>query len=268
MFVANATFETRASFGVGDFAYSACSLSARSKLSDSTSILLSGLLKSAAHPRLKLRRSLDSHPALLAASSDAIDLAPELAVVSRRAHESALTASIPVSAFDLGALLSLRAVAKQGTAAVEEFSSLAPCRCEARHYFSGGIFLPVAKQGTAAVEEFSSLAPCRGEARRYLSGGIFLPVASRSTSLLQWSACTPSGGAASPVISLLCRIDSPDSGWLFLPDSSATITVSASVFAGVPIIFRKHARYVRPGRFLGAFPSRPVHASIGRALRL
>ena len=235
MFVANATFETRASFGVGDFAYSACSLSARSKLSDSTSILLSGLLKSAAHPRLKLRRSLDSHPALLAASSDAIDLAPELAVVSRRAHESALTASIPVSAFDLGALLSLRAVAKQGT---------------------------------AAVEEFSSLAPCRGEARRYLSGGIFLPVASRSTSLLQWSACTPSGGAASPVISLLCRIDSPDSGWLFLPDSSATITVSASVFAGVPIIFRKHARYVRPGRFLGAFPSRPVHASIGRALRL
>jgi len=195
MFVANATFETRASFGVGDFAYSACSLSARSKLSDSTSILLSGLLKSAAHPRLKLRRSLDSHPALLAASSDAIDLAPELAVVSRRAHESALTASIPVSAFDLGALLSLRAVAKQGTTSVEEFSS-------------------------------------------------------------------------SPVISLLCRIDSPDSGWLFLPDSSATITVSASVFAGVPIIFRKHARYVRPGRFLGAFPSRPVHASIGRALRL
>ena len=235
MFVANATFETRASFGVGDFAYSACSLSARSKLSDSTSILLSGLLKSAAHPRLKLRRSLDSHPALLAASSDAIDLAPELAVVSRRAHESALTASIPVSAFDLGALLSLRAVAKQGTAAVEEFSSLAPCLSEARH--------------------------C-------LSGGIFLPVTSRSTSLLQWSACTPSGGAASPVISLLCRIDSPDSGWLFLPDSSATITVSASVFAGVPIIFRKHARYVRPGRFLGAFPSRPVHASIGRALRL
>ena len=235
MFVANATFETRASFGVGDFAYSACSLSARSKLSDSTSILLSGLLKSAAHPRLKLRRSLDSHPALLAASSDAIDLAPELAVVSRRAHESALTASIPVSAFDLGAFLSLRAVAKQGTAAVEEFSSLAPCLSEARHYFSGGISLPVT---------------------------------SRSTSLLQWSACTPSGGAASPVISLLCRIDSSDSGWLFLPDSSATITVSASVFAGVPIIFRKHARYGRPGRFLGAFPSRPVHASIGRALRL
>ena len=228
MFVANATFETRASFGVGDFAYSACSLSARSKLSDSTSILLSGLLKSAAHPRLKLRRSLDSHPALLAASSDAINLAPELAVVSRRAHESALTASIPVSAFDLGALLSLRAVAKQGTTSVEEFSSLAPCLSEARHYLSGGIFLPVAKQGTTSVEEFSS----------------------------------------SPVISLLCRIDSPDSGWLFLPDSSATITVSASVLAGVPIIFRKHARYVRPGRFLGAFPSRPVHASIGRALRL
>ena len=212
MFVANATFETRTSFGVGDFAYSACSLSARSKLSDSTSILLSGLLKSAAHPRLKLSRSLDSHPALLAASSDAIDLAPELAVVSRRAHESALTASIPVSAFDLGALLSLRAVAKQGTTSVEEFSSLAPCLSEARHYLSGG--------------------------------------------------------AASPVISLLCRIDSPDSGWLFLPDSSATITVSASVLAGAPIIFRKHARYGRPGRFLGAFPSRPVHASIGRALRL
>ena len=239
MFVANATFETRASFGVGEFAYSACSLSARSKLSDSTSILLSGLLKSAAHPRLKLRRSLDSHPALLAASSDAIDLAPELAVVSRRAHESALTASIPVSAFDLGALV-----------------SLAPCRGEARHYLSGGIFLPVAKQGTTAVEEFSSLAPCLSEARHYLSGGISLPVTPRSTSLLQWSACTPSGGAASPVISLLCRIDSPDSGWLFLPDSSATITVSASVFAGVPIIFRKHARYVRPGRFLGAFPGR------------
>ena len=211
MFVANATYETRASFGVGDFAYSACSLSARSTISDSASILLSGLLKSAAHPRLKLRRSLNSHPALLAASSDAIDLAPELAVVSRRAHESALTASIPVSAFDLGTLL-----------------SLAPCLSEARHYFSGGIFLPVAKQGTTSVEEFSS----------------------------------------SPVISLLCRIDSPDSGWHFLPDSSATITVSASAFAGVPIIFRKHARNARPGRFLGAFPSRPVHASIGRALRL
>lgn len=204
MTVANATYETRASFGVGDFAYSACSLSARSTISDSASILLSGLLKSAAHPRLKLRRSLDSHPALLAASSDAIDLAPELAVVSRRAHESALTASIPVSAFDLGALLSLRAVAKQGTAAVEEFSS-------------------------------------------------------------PWSACT---SGETMVISLLCRIDSPDSGWHFLPDSSATITVSASVLAGVPIIFRKHARYARPGRFLGAFPSRPVHASIGRALRL
>ena len=193
MTVANATFGTRALFGAGDFAYSACALSARTFAPASAfdSLLIDGPGK------LKLRRSAISHPAFLSASADGFELTPELTVISRRAHESALTASIPAPVFEGDILVSLRAVAKQGTTSVEaqlpvaqhvtsvveEFSSL--CLSVARHSFGGGLVLPT--------------ITCRGEARHYFSGGAAsLAVTSRSTSLLPWSACTPSLTVTAP----------------------------------------------------------------------
>ena len=166
MTVANATFGTRALFGAGDFAYSACALSARAFAPAFDSLLIDGPGK------LKLRRSAISHPAFLSASADGFELAPELTVISRRAHESALTASIPVPALEPGVLV-----------------SLSPCLSEAKHYLNGGLVLP--------VEGLPSL--CLSVAKHYLSGdAVSLAVTSRSTSLLPWSACTPTLTVTAP----------------------------------------------------------------------
>ena len=171
MTVANATFGTRALFGAGDFAYSACALSARTFAPASAfdSLLIDGPGK------LKLRRSAISHPAFLSASADGLELTPELTVISRRAHESALTASIPVPVLEPGVLV-----------------SLSPCLSEAKHYLSGGaasqwsdyILCAVAEQGTTSVEAQ-------------------LPVAQHGTFAVEGlpsfgSACTPSLTVTAP----------------------------------------------------------------------
>ena len=171
MIVANATFETRALFGAGDFAYSACSLSARSQTSDFTSLLLNGLPKQAVRVRLKLKRPATAQPALLSASADGMELAPELTVVSRRALESELTATIPVPAVwqDL-----FRVPAG-------DFSEFAPRaisitgRGEARHFFTSA-YTPLTLVCRGDAARFLEGSPAfRCDAMRYLTGSVFAP---------------------------------------------------------------------------------------------
>jgi len=186
MTVANATFGTRALFGAGDFAYSTCALSARALVPAFDSLLLNGSGKQAARARLKLRRSAISHPAFLSASADGFELTPELTVISRRAHEPALTASIPVPALEPGVLVSLSFPVTSRSTSLLPWSACTPLSV-AKHYFSGG-----------AASPWSACTPS-GDAAS------FFTVTSRSTSLLPWSACTPSGGLVLPTITCRCE---------------------------------------------------------------
>jgi len=182
MIVANATFETRALFGAGDFAYSACSLSARPLNSDFTSLFLNGLPKQAARVRLKLKRPATAQPALLSASAVGMELAPELTVVSRRALESELTATIPVPA------------AWQDLFRVPagDFSGFAPRaisitdRGEARHFFTSA-YTPLTLVCKGDAARFLDGSPVfRCDAMRYLTGSVFAPC--RSVSRLGFGA--------------------------------------------------------------------------------
>jgi len=183
MIVANATFETRAPFGVGDFAYSACLLSARTISSGSDS-LLTGLGKQATRQRLKLGRFGVSNPAFFSAPADGLVLAPELTVVSRRAHDSALTTSIPVPALE-------QDVFRVTAGDFSEFASSAVtllCREESRRFFTNAaapvtltcsgdarIFAGDAISLRAVAERLLSIT-CRCEARHCFTGACTLTV--------------------------------------------------------------------------------------------
>ena len=221
MTVANATYETRAPFGVGDFSYSACSLSARALSNASDSFFLSGLPKSAARGRLKFKWPVDSRSAahFSTSSTDGRDLLlPGLAVVSPDVAKNALCWSVAQHGF-CGDAVS-RVLDPSFTASVPLHDSVFDRNafrvslCDVVKHVAASVEDRLSRTGhvTISVEDFSS------------SGARFVCLPLDAGLLRSGGYIKVSGmlGAAS---------------WRFLPDSSAAFSVSAPWF-------NTHARYI------------------------